>query len=73
MRTFTKLREIMSANRDLAKRLDELEGKYDRQFAVVFDAIRQLMEPPPDPPKPRIGFHVKESAGRYSFSRKRKR
>jgi hypothetical protein len=71
MRTFTKLREIMSANSGLAKRLDDLERKYDRQFAVVFDAIRQLMEPPPEPPKPRIGFHVKEATGKYRYGRKK--
>jgi len=57
MRTFARLREIVSANRDLARRLDELERKYDAQFKVVFDAIRELMEPEePEPPKGRIGF-----------------
>src|SRR4030066_2341336 len=61
MRTFTKLREIISQNKDLAKRLDELEKKYDAQFKVVFDAIRQLMAPPePETPKKRIGFLVEE-------------
>ena len=42
MRTFTKLREIISANKDLSRRLDELEKKYDAQFRIVFDAIRQI-------------------------------
>jgi hypothetical protein len=61
MRTFAKLREIISQNKDLARRLDELEKKYDTQFKVVFDAIRQLMAPPePEPPKKRIGFLVEE-------------
>lgn len=61
MRTFAKLREIISLNKDLSKRLDELERKYDAQFKVVFDAIRQLMAPPePEPPKKRIGFLVEE-------------
>ncbi len=55
MRTFTKLREIMSQHKDLAKRLDKLEKKYDAQFKVVFDAIRQLMIPP-EPKRKRIGF-----------------
>jgi|SRR3989338_3741627 len=60
MRTFTKLREIMSQHKDLAKRLDKLEKKYDAQFKVVFDAIRQLMIPP-EPKRKRIGFiHGKE-------------
>ncbi|MFH1706317.1 MAG: ORF6N domain-containing protein [Planctomycetota bacterium] len=73
MRAFVSLRRMLGTNADLARKLAELEHKYDRQFAVVFDAIRQLMEPPSEPPKPRIGFHVKESAGRYTLSRKRKR
>jgi hypothetical protein len=61
MRTFAKLREIISQHKDLARRLDELEKKYDAQFKIVFDAIRQLMAPPePQPPKRRIGFLVEE-------------
>jgi hypothetical protein len=58
MRAFVRLRHILTENRQLARRLDALERKYDRQFAVVFDAIRQLMDPQ-DPPQPkgRIGFH----------------
>ncbi len=61
MRTFAKLREIISLNKDLARRLDELEKKYDAQFKIVFDAIRQLMAPPePEPPKKRIGFLAEE-------------
>jgi hypothetical protein len=47
MRTFVKLREMLTSNADLARRVDELERKYDRQFKVVFDAIRQLMTPAP--------------------------
>lgn len=59
MRTFAKLREIISQHKDLAKRLDELEKKYDAQFKVVFDAIRQLMTPP-EPKRGRIGFLQKK-------------
>jgi len=55
MRTFVKLRMMLASNRELAEKLDELEKKYDKQFAVVFEAIRKLMEPP-DSPKKRIGF-----------------
>jgi len=55
MRTFAKLRLIMSQHKDLAQRLDELEKKYDAQFKVVFDAIRELMTPP-EPKRKRIGF-----------------
>lgn len=55
MRTFVRLRGLAERNEDLARRLDELESRYDRQFKVVFDAIRELMAPPPAP-KRRIGF-----------------
>lgn len=44
MRAFVKLRQIFLSNAELARRLDELESKYDKQFKIVFDAIRQLME-----------------------------
>ena len=57
MRAFVRMREFLSANKELARRLDQLERKYDSQFKVVFDAIRQLMAPPPPPPpRRRIGF-----------------
>ena len=59
MRTFVRLREMLASNAELARKLDALEQKYDAQFKVVFDAIRQLMQPPPSKPKPQIGFHVK--------------
>jgi ORF6N domain len=56
MRAFVRLRDLIGHHRDLAKRLDDLESKYDRQFKVVFDAIRELMAPPASQPKRRIGF-----------------
>src|SRR5439155_17105028 len=57
MRTFVRLRQWLTSNKDLAKRLDDLETEYDRQFKSVFDAIRQLMSPPSGiPKKGRIGF-----------------
>ena len=46
MRAFVKLREMLASNAELAWRLDELESRYDKQFKVVFDAIRQLMTKP---------------------------
>ena len=55
MRTFVRLRRLLAENAGLARRLDDLEKKYDVQFKVVFDAIRQLMQPP-EPKKKRIGF-----------------
>jgi len=58
VRAFVRLRQIVSANAELARKLDELERKYDRQFKVVFDAIRQLMAPVPTGGKA-IGFRPK--------------
>ena len=46
MRAFVRLRHLIESNKDMARRIDELEKKYDERFAVVFRAIRQLMEPP---------------------------
>ncbi len=56
IKTFVRLREMLAGNAALARKLEELEGKYDHQFKVVFDAIRQIMTPP-EPPRRRIGFH----------------
>ena len=55
MRAFVKLREMIASNKELAKKLNKLEKKYDAQFRVVFDAIRQLMTPP-EPKHKKIGF-----------------
>ena len=64
MRAFVKLREILSTHKELVHKLGELEGKVDKhdtEILMIFDAIRQLMTPPPEPtpeqPKRRIGFH----------------
>jgi len=46
VRAFVRLREMISAHKDLARRLDGLEKRYDKQFRAVFDAIRELMAPP---------------------------
>lgn len=56
MRAFVRLRSLIGNNHALARRLDALESKYDRQFKMVFDAIRELMAPPVSTPKRRIGF-----------------
>jgi len=56
MRAFVRLRQLLASHADLARKLDALERKYDAQFRVVFDAIRKMMEPPPEKPKGRIGF-----------------
>ncbi len=58
MRAFVKIRQWLASNAELSKRLVELENKYDKQFKIVFDAIRELMIPP-EKPKREIGFsHV---------------
>lgn len=58
VRAFMRLRQMLSSNEELARKLEELEKKYDRQFKIVFDAIRELMTPPPPRVKP-IGFRPK--------------
>jgi hypothetical protein len=55
MRTFVRLRRLLASNEELKRRLDSIEKKYDTQFKVVFDAIRQLMAPP-DQKRRKIGF-----------------
>ena len=58
VRAFVRLRQILASNAELARKLEDLERKYDRQFKVVFDAIRQSMTPP-EPKRKQIGFHAK--------------
>lgn len=61
MRVFVKLRQILSTHKDLAYKLKELEQKIERHdgdIKNIFEAIRQLMQPPPEPPRRRIGFHL---------------
>jgi hypothetical protein len=57
MRAFVRLRQMLSSNVELALKLAELEKKYDRQFKIVFDAIRELMTPPA-PKRKEIGFRA---------------
>jgi hypothetical protein len=73
MRTFVRLRRLLASHSELARKLDALEKKYDTQFKIVFDAIRQLMAPPePETPKKRIGFLVEEAKVPYITKMKRK-
>lgn len=61
MRAFVKIREILATHKELAAMIRELEhkvSKHDTDILTIFEAIRQLMAPPPEPPKKRIGFHV---------------
>ena len=71
MRAFVRFREMVATNRDLARRLDELEKRYDAQFKGVFDAIRQLIAPAAKPRRS-IGFRVEEAGPRYRVRRARR-
>jgi len=57
MRVFAKMKRVALTYVAIKRKIDELEKKYDAQFGIVFEAIRRLMEPPPEKPKPKIGFH----------------
>jgi len=72
MRAFVRLRRILASHADLARKLSEIERKYDAQFKVVFDAIRQLMAPPVKPRRS-IGFRVEETRPRYRVRRRPRR
>ena len=71
MRTFVRLRRILASHAELTRKLDAMEKKYDAQFKVVFDAIRELMKPP-EPKKRPIGFLVEEPKVPYVTKMKRK-
>ncbi len=71
VRAFVKLRELLGTHKDLARKIEEMEKKYDSQFRVVFDAIRQLMTPP-ETKKRKIGFEVRESRARYGVARRKR-
>jgi hypothetical protein len=66
MRAFVRLRQLLASHADLATKLEELEKKYDAQFRIVFDAIRQLMSEPVTRRK-QIGFSVRERRARYGM------
>jgi len=72
MRAFVLLRQTLASNEDLARKLEDMEKKYDEQFKVVFDAIRALMMPP-EKPRKKIGFEVKEGRAKYAKRAKTKR
>jgi hypothetical protein len=60
MRAFVKLRELLLTHKELAQKLEELERKYqlhETDIQVIFEAIKKLLEPPPEPPKPRFGIN----------------
>lgn len=55
MRTFVQIRQLIGSNKEIALRIDELENRYDHQFKIIFDAIRELMTPA-EPKKNPVGF-----------------
>jgi len=60
MRAFVKLREVLLTHKELAKKLEELERKYqlhESDIQAIFEVIKKLLEPPPEPPKPRFGLN----------------
>jgi hypothetical protein len=72
MRAFVRLRQMLAAHKDLAGKLATLEEKYDDQFKIDFEAIAELMSPP-EKPKKKIGFDVKEKRAGYGKEAKRKK
>jgi hypothetical protein len=62
MRAFVRLRQLIASSTDLAQKLAALESKYDKQFKVVFDAIRELMSPDVPSRNREMGFHTGISA-----------
>ncbi|MEW6614637.1 MAG: ORF6N domain-containing protein [Thermodesulfobacteriota bacterium] len=71
MRAFVSLRQMLTVHKDLEFKIKELEKKYDDQFKIVFDAIRALMQPP-EKPRKRIGFEVKEQRVSYGGKAKKR-
>lgn len=68
MRAFVRLRQLLASHVELARKLEELEKRYDAQFKIVFEAIRELMTPP-EPPRKQIGFQVRERRAVYRVRR----
>ncbi len=62
MRAFTQLRRMLFTNAGLRRKIEEMERKYDKQFVVVFQAIKQLLESPPVKEKRIIGFHIRNDS-----------
>jgi len=72
MRAFVRLRQMLSTHKDLKRKLAQLEKKYDDQFKIVFEAIAELMTPP-EKPRRKIGFDVKEKRAPYGKRGKKRK
>jgi hypothetical protein len=63
VRVFVRLRRMLAAHKELALKLGDLQHKvegHDREIVAIVEALRELMAPPPQPPKKRIGFHSEQ-------------
>ena len=70
MRAFTQLRKMLSTHEDLKRKIESMEKKYDQQFQVVFEAIKQLLSEE-EKPRKKIGYTVREKQKRFGDKRKR--
>ena len=70
MRAFTQLRQMLSTHEELKQKIEAMEKKYDQQFQIIFEAIKQLLETD-EKPKKKIGYTVKEKQKTYGKKRKR--
>jgi len=71
MRAFTQLRQMLSTHKDLKRKIESMERKYDENFKIVFKAIKQMLETD-EKPKKRIGFKVKEQQKAYRRKTRKK-
>ena len=74
IRAFVKMHAGLVANAAILKRLAEIDKSlltHDVALRDIFQKLRPLLTPPPEPPKPEIGFHIKENAAPYRTSRRR--
>ncbi len=72
MRTFTQLRQMLSTHKDLKRKIEVMEKKYDANFKIVFEAIKQLLKTE-EKPRKKIGYTVKEKQAHYGSKLKRKK
>jgi len=71
MRAFTQLRQMLSTHKDLKRKIESMEKKYDENFKIVFQAIKQMLETD-EKPKKKIGFTIKEKQKAYRRKRRKK-
>jgi len=75
VRAFIQQRQLILSQADILKRLSQIDKKlldHDDVLRIIWQELQPLLNPPPDPPKPKIGFHVKESASKYRTKPPRK-